>query len=80
MRSNLNLMALFGFGSIGSYAAGFLRTTTGSYAQSFLLNSLSWVAIFICIAIYSKGSRISNSRKQSGRGPTPAGTLVDNEL
>lgn len=56
MRSNLNLIALFGFGSLGSCVATFLRTTTGTYAQSFLVNALCWVPIFMCIAVYPMGN------------------------
>lgn len=63
MRSNLNLMCLFGFGSIGSYAAGALRQRTGSYAMSFLLNSAAWMLILLCIAAYILSGKARGERE-----------------
>eukprot|EP00171_Calliarthron_tuberculosum_P001495 IDg1495t1 len=58
LRSNLNLMFLFGFGSIGSYVAGELRTRYGSYLYSFLLSASMWGLIFICTVVYGFGKRV----------------------
>ncbi len=57
LRSNLNLMALFGFGSIGSSIAGALRVAQGSYLHSFLLSAAMWVLILACSVMFILGGR-----------------------
>eukprot|EP00188_Purpureofilum_apyrenoidigerum_P005927 Plantae.Rhodophyta-Purpureofilum_apyrenoidigerum.ctg8334.p1 GENE.Plantae.Rhodophyta-Purpureofilum_apyrenoidigerum.ctg8334~~Plantae.Rhodophyta-Purpureofilum_apyrenoidigerum.ctg8334.p1 ORF type:complete len:557 (+),score=38.21 Plantae.Rhodophyta-Purpureofilum_apyrenoidigerum.ctg8334:258-1928(+) len=51
-RSNLNLVVLFAFGSIGSYLAGVLRTTYGKYAVTFGLNSAACFMVLIFSLLY----------------------------
>lgn len=48
LRSNFNLMVLFGVGSLGSYAAGFFRSMLGSYKWPFMWNAMAW--FFVAIA------------------------------
>lgn len=67
LRSNLNLMFLFGFGSVGSFAAGLLRSATGSYAHSFLLCGSMWAVMFMCVALYSTGQKVSNKAASVGK-------------
>lgn len=71
MRSNLNLMALFGLGSVGSYVAGALRQRTGAYAMSFLVNSIAWLFILGCIAIYLSSYKKETNLKAPGVSEGP---------
>ena len=61
LRSNLNLMALFGFGSIGSSIAGALRVANGSYLNSFLLAAGMWVLILMFSILFMFGGRRRNN-------------------
>lgn len=45
VRSNINLMLLFGMGSVGSYAAGLLRSSVGSYKWAFVWNAACYVVV-----------------------------------
>lgn len=55
LRSNLNLMFLFG--SIGSSIACASRMANGSYAASFTLASSMWPLILAFVAVYCHGGR-----------------------
>lgn len=57
LRSNLNLMVMFGFGSVGSYVAGELRTRSGTYAYSFLMGAAMWLIVFMCTVVYAFGDK-----------------------
>lgn len=61
LRSNMNLMVLFGSGSIGSYVAGSLRTRFGSYLWPFACSTFAWV--IACIA--SVGFIICRNRSRN---------------
>lgn len=47
MRSNFNLMLTYLTGTLGSLAAGFLRTTSGSYKWAFVLNVVAFAVTAI---------------------------------
>lgn len=47
VRSNLNLTALFGAGSIGSWVAAHSRALTHSYKWTFLYNALAFAVVAI---------------------------------
>ena len=47
LRSNFNLMVLFGVGSLGSYAAGFFRSMLGSYKWPFMWNAMVWFIVAV---------------------------------
>eukprot|EP00190_Bangiopsis_sp_CCMP1999_P000148 CAMPEP_0198737292 /NCGR_PEP_ID=MMETSP1475-20131203/67789_1 /TAXON_ID= ORGANISM="Unidentified sp., Strain CCMP1999" /NCGR_SAMPLE_ID=MMETSP1475 /ASSEMBLY_ACC=CAM_ASM_001111 /LENGTH=511 /DNA_ID=CAMNT_0044501151 /DNA_START=327 /DNA_END=1862 /DNA_ORIENTATION=- len=51
-RSNLNLVILFAFGSVGSYLAGMLRTAFGKYTLSFGLNSAACFLVLVFSLLY----------------------------
>lgn len=60
LRTNLCLMLLFGVGSVGSFAAGAVRTASGSYARSFMMNAMCWVVIVGCAVDYALVTRRLN--------------------
>lgn len=45
MRTNLNMMLCFGSGSVASYVAGMLRSTSGSYKWAFACNIVSFLVV-----------------------------------
>lgn len=47
MRSNFNLVMFFLWGSLGSYAAGAVKSRTGSYKLVFLLNSVCFFIVSV---------------------------------
>lgn len=47
VRSNINLMLLFGMGSVGSYAAGLLRSAVDSYKWAFVWNAASYAVVVL---------------------------------
>lgn len=62
VRSNINLMLLFGTGSIGSYAAGLLRSAVGSYKWAFVWNAATYaVVVFAGLYKYFEFDRKSLS-------------------
>jgi len=80
LRSNLNLMVLFGFGSLGSYAAGVLRTSSGTYFWSFVLNSASCLFVIFFGALYAILSRQSTIKMSNTAVAVPQRRLQEAHL
>jgi len=71
LRCNLNLVALFASGSVGSYVAGTLRTQFGTYVWAFVAAGSSWVGVVGAALAYAAAQRVAAGR--GGYQKLPAG-------
>ncbi|GAB0495848.1 hypothetical protein MMPV_007155 [Pyropia vietnamensis] len=68
LRCNLNLVALFAAGSVGSYVAGTLRTHFGSYVWSFVASGASWAGVIGAALAYTATIRAMRGGNGGGGG------------
>ncbi|KAK1857997.1 hypothetical protein I4F81_000611 [Pyropia yezoensis] len=68
LRCNLNLVALFAAGSVGSYVAGALRTHFGSYVWSFVASGASWAGVVGAALAYTAAHRAMRAEGGGGGG------------
>lgn len=84
IRSNLNLVALFGAGSLGSWMAARWRSTQGSYKWPFMWNVFCFAIVALCALfkyfVFDRPAAVASKLSQSATGQTALPAAAGNNI